>query len=171
MPLIFQKPSQQYRSNGARGFRTVVQMPFNRSTSFRQSNRARLCWSDPPNSPVQEEFVSILESHPMEALISSTLRVSEETKVTLIGKDYTGIGIVKSCRRDGENFILSIGLTAKSAQTTLPPGADPGALVVDDFLTEEQETKILESLEDSYRSWFRVPMLLWSSLLFVLTCC
>lgn len=171
MPLIFQKRSQQYRTNGARGFRTAVPMPLNRTTSASQSNQALLCWSDPPDSPVQEEFVQILESHPTEALISSALKVSEEIKVTLIGKDYTGIGIVKSCRTDGENFILSIGLTEESFQGTLPSSADPGALIVDDFLTEEQETKILEGLQDSFCWWIRLPLLLWSSVLFVFTGC
>lgn len=115
--------------------------------------------------------MQVLESHPREALISSALEVSEETKVALIGKDYTGIGIVKSCRRDGENFILSIGLTEESRRTSLPSALDPGALVVDDFLTEEQETKILEGLQDAFRLWGRIPTLLWSSLLFVLTGC
>lgn len=97
--------------------------------------------------------------------------MSEKTKVTLIGKDYTGIGIVKSCRRDGENFILSIGLTEEFIQAALPSDADPGALVVDDFVTEEQETKILEGLQDSLRGWMRLPTLLWSHLLFAFTKC
>jgi hypothetical protein len=146
-------------------------MPQDRSNPTGQPDQALLCWSDPPNSPVREEFVQILQSHLTEAVIRSSLEVSEETKVTLIGKDYTGIGIVKSCRRDGESFILSIIRTDESFQTTLPSSADPGALVVDDFLTEEQESKILEGLQYALSSWMRLPALLWSSLLFVFTGC
>lgn len=139
------------------------------STPAGQSDQALLCWSDSPNSPVQEEFVQIVESHLNEAVIRSAVEVSEETKVTLIGKDYTGIGIVKSCRKDGKSFILSVGLTEESAQRTLPRDRDPGALVVDDFVTEEQEAKILEDLQHSLKTWLRVPIVLWPCFLFVFT--
>jgi hypothetical protein len=146
-------------------------MPQDRSNPAGQPDQALLCWSDAPNSPLREEFVQILRSHLPEAVIRCSLEVSEKTKVTLIGKDYTGIGIVKSCRRDGENFILSIGLTEEFIRAALPSDADPGALVVDDFVTEEQETKILEGLQDSLSGWMRLPTLLWSHLLFAFTKC
>jgi hypothetical protein len=134
-------------------------MSQDRSHSTGQTGQALLCWSDAPNSPVREEFVQILQAQATETVIRCSLKVAEETKVTLIGKDYTGIGIVKSCRRDGETFILNIGLTEDSMLAELPLTADPGALVVDDFITEEQETKILEGLKDSLRSWRRLPLL------------
>jgi hypothetical protein len=145
--------------------KTLVPMSRERINPGGESGQALLCWFETPNSPSREEFVQVLESHPSVALIKSALQVSEQTKVTLIGKDYTGIGIVKSCRKDGKSFILTIGMGDESVKLTPSSQPDPGALVVDDFLTEEQEAKILEELSDStYRCRLR-PALLWSSLL------
>jgi hypothetical protein len=145
-------------------------MSQDRNNTSGESGQALLCWSDAPNSPTREEFVQVLESYTSEALIKSALSVDEKTKVTLIGKDYTGIGIVKSCRKEGTNFILHIGISDLSSSAALPPDIDPGALLVDDFLTEEQETKILEGLQDASQCLV-VPALVWSSLLFVAGLC
>ncbi|MBV9762245.1 MAG: hypothetical protein JO340_16915 [Acidobacteriaceae bacterium] len=82
--------------------------------------------------------------------------MSEKTKVTLIGKDYTGIGIVKSCQEDGKNFILNLTLGEQKATRMKP---DPSVLLVDDFITEEQEAKILQDLEDSMPRRFSIPKL------------
>jgi hypothetical protein len=74
--------------------------------------------------------------------------VDEKTKVTLIGKDYTGIGIVKSCREDGKNFIVTIGIGDQGPRMHHAAQPDPSVLLVDEFITEEQESKILEDLGD-----------------------
>jgi hypothetical protein len=128
-------------------------MSFDGGRSRRVPDQALLCWSEAPYSPAREEFVQVLENHSQEAVIKSSLEVSEQTKVTLIGKDYTGIGIVKSCREDGKNYILTISMS--SDDTATPPllDRDPGVLTVDSFLTEEQEAKILEDLEDWTACW------------------
>ena len=128
-------------------------MSVDRSISHKVPDRALLCWSEAPHSPSREEFVQVLESHLSEAVIKSDLKVSEETKVRLIGKDYTGIGIVKSCRRDGESFILTISI--EDEESNYPPDSefDPGVLAIDSFLTEEQEAKILDDLEDWTGGW------------------
>src|ERR1700685_539460 len=97
--------------------------------------QALLCWSEAPNSSSREEFVQVLESHLSEAVIKSALKVNEKTKVTLIGKDYTGIGIVRSCRRDGKNFIVTIMIEEQGTRTLAASGPDPGIFILDEFDT------------------------------------
>jgi len=133
------------------------------TSSDSESDQALLCWSEAPNSPSREEFVQVLETHLSEAVIKSTLKVNEKTKVTLIGKDYTGIGIVRSCRGDGKNFIVTIGIGEEGMRTGPVGKPDPSVLVIDEFITEEQESKILQDLADSVQRRFarpRFPMLL-----------
>ena len=101
----------------------------------------------------------MLETHLSEAIIKSSLKVDEKTKVTLIGKDYTGIGIVKACRKDGKNFIVTIGMSDERPGRVPAAKPDPGVLVIDEFITEEQEAKILNDLDDSFRRRFPVPRL------------
>ena len=90
----------------------------------------------------------MLESHASEAVIKIALSIDVKTKVKLIGRDYTGIGIVRSCRKDGKNFILTIQVDANPRTSRVPLDRDPGVLAVDTFLTEEEEEKILNDLED-----------------------
>ena len=116
-------------------------------------DQALLCWSEAPHSPAREEFVQVLESHSEEAVIRSTLQVSERTKVTLIGKDYTGIGFVKSCRAEGETFIVTISMADDDPTNAPHSQRDPGVLAVDNFLTEEDEAKILQDLDDWTARW------------------
>jgi hypothetical protein len=124
-----------------------------------ESDQALLCWSEPPTSPWHEEFVQVLKTHLSEAVIKSAFKVNEKTKVTLIGKDYTGIGIVKSCEEDGKNFILTVLMGEQKAAPISNSPSDPGALLVDQFTTEEQEAKILQDLEDSIPRRFSFPKL------------
>ena len=91
----------------------------------------------------------MIETHLSEAVIKSTRKVDAKTKVTLIGKDYTGIGIVKSCRSEGKGFIVTIRIDEPGSGTGTAAKPDPGVLLVDDLITEEQETKILEELGDA----------------------
>ena len=118
-------------------------MSSDHTSSGAESDQALLCWSEAPNSPSREEFVQVLESHLSEAIIKSTLKVNERTKVTLIGKDYTGIGIVRTCRREGKNFIMTIGMGEEDTRTTASARPDPSVLVIDEFITEEEE-KIID---------------------------
>ena len=111
-------------------------------------DQALLCWSEAPHSPAREEFVQVLESHSEEAVIRTALQVSERTKVTLIGKDYTGIGFVKSCRAEGKNYIVTISMADGDLTDAPLSRRDPGVLAVDNFLTEEEEAKILQDLDD-----------------------
>jgi hypothetical protein len=124
-----------------------------------ESDQALLCWSEAPNSLSREEFVQVLETHLSEAIIKSNLKVDEKTKVTLIGKDYTGIGIVRACRKDGKNFIMTIGMEAGRTGLARAEQPDPSVLVIDDFLTEEQESQILNDLEGSLRCRLTLPRL------------
>jgi hypothetical protein len=124
-----------------------------------EPNQALLCWSEAPNFPSREEFVQVLETHLSEAVIKSTRKVDEKTKVTLIGKDYTGIGIVKSCRGEGKNYIVTIRIDEPGPRTGPAPKPDPSVLLIDEFLTEEQEAKILEELGDSMARRFAASRL------------
>jgi hypothetical protein len=128
----------------------------------RGPDQALLCWSETPHSPAREEFVEVLESHLTGAVIKSSLEVSEQTKVTLIGKDYTRIGIVKSCREDGKSFILTISMGDADVLQPVLEDCDPGVLTVDSFLTEEEEAKILQGLDDWTafgNGWSPAPLL------------
>jgi hypothetical protein len=124
-----------------------------------ESDQALLCWSETPNCPSREEFVQVLETNLSEAVIKSALKVSEKTKVTLIGKDYTGIGIVRGCQKDGKNFILTILMGDESTRTSFASPPDPSVLVIDEFISEEQESQILDNLDHCSPRRFSAPRL------------
>ena len=105
-----------------------------------------LRWSEDPASPLREQQVEMVRLHVTESVIRSALRISENTKVYIIGKDYTGSGIVRSCRQEGGHFLLTISVDSERSGPELLPERDPGLFAVDDFLTEEEEAKILENL-------------------------
>lgn len=107
-----------------------------------------LRWSEPPNCASREELVHVLEVHSCGAVIRSTREVVEKTQVYLIADAYTGIGVVHSCRKEGNCFILKIVITENSS-TEPSSERDPGIFAVEDFLTEEQEAAILRDLEDT----------------------
>ena len=116
---------------------------------LRSVDQVVLRWSDNPELPVREETVQILELRFPESIVRSSLQFSEETHVYLIGKDYTGNGIIQSCRSDGNEFILTILMTSDSLLPELSMKPDPGVFAIDEFLTEEEELKILQSLSKS----------------------
>jgi hypothetical protein len=97
-----------------------------------------LRWSENPALPLREEQVEVVRFCLSESVIRSALRISENTQVYIIGKHYTGSGIVRSCHQEGEGFLLTIYVGME---------ADPGVFAVDDFLTEEEEFRILEGLD------------------------
>ncbi len=158
-PLIFPNSCPQDRTSPGRRLAKLFEMSSGHTSSGEESDQAVLCWSEAPNSPSREEFVQVLETHLSEAIIKSSLKVNERTKVTLIGKDYTGIGIVRSCRRDGKNFIVTIGMGEQDTRSAAPGQPDPSVLVIDEFITEEQEAQILGDLGDSMRWRFTMPRL------------
>jgi len=117
------------------------------SSSPDESDQLLLRWSDDPDLPSHEEFVYMLEAKAAELVLRSSFRVLEKTRVYLIGKDYSEAGIVRSCRNQGSYFVLTIGI---SPEGPVPPHMeiDPGVFIVDSFLTEEQEERILSELEE-----------------------
>ncbi len=119
-------------------------------SSLDDSNQVLLCWSDPPDSPSREQVVQLIEADTSEALIRSTLKVQEKTKVRLIGEKYTGNGIVRSCKKVQSGFMLTIWI-AGAANSSCASERDPGVLAVEDFLTEEQEAEILGEVEHELR--------------------
>src|ERR1700761_3157395 len=106
------------------------------SCSLDGPDRLLLRWSEDAFSPSREEFVEMVETRSSEAVICSSRRVLEQTKVFLIGKDSTESGIVRSCRPSGGKFIVTIVI---NSQEPNPPDVDPGVLLLDTFMTEEQE--------------------------------
>ena len=112
-----------------------------------ESGQLLLRWSDDPDLPSHEESVYMLEAKSAELVLRSSFRVPEKTRVYLIGKDYSEAGIVRSCHKQGLNFILTIGI---SPEGPVPPHIeiDPSVFIVDSFLTEEQEERILSELEE-----------------------
>ena len=108
----------------------------------KSADQLLLRWSDYPELPVREEAVEVIGLDACQFVIRSNLRVNEKTPVYLIGNTYTGNGIVRSCRPEGIRFVLTVEATADAPL----PERDPGLFAIDDFLTEEEEAKILESL-------------------------
>ena len=107
-------------------------------------------WADTPSSPASSPPVEIVNEDDYEPIIRAPLGVGEETPVTLLSKDYMVNGIVRFCRADRNSFLITVS-TACAPEEQLNAGffRDPGALVIDEFLTEEEEAKILQSLQDS----------------------
>jgi hypothetical protein len=114
------------------------------SSSLDDSDELLLRWSEDEFTPSREELVQILEARISEAVICSALEVVEKTRVYLVGKNSTESGIVQSCQASGKKFIVTILF---NSETSIPP-IDPGVLLVDTFMTEEQELKILDEVDE-----------------------
>lgn len=115
-----------------------------------ESDQLFLRWSDDPGLPSHEESVQMLEAKASEYVLRTSFKVKEKTRVYLIGKFTSEAGVVRSCRKAGKNYTLTIGI---SPDGPTPPhfDIDPGVFIVDSFLTEEQERQILSELEDELR--------------------
>lgn len=113
-------------------------------SSLDDSDELLLRWSEDEFSPSREQFVQILEARVSEAVICSALKVVEKTRVYLVGKNSTESGIVQSCQASGKKFIVTILF---NSETSNPP-IDPGVLLVDTFMTEEQELQILAEVDE-----------------------
>jgi hypothetical protein len=122
-----------------------------RITSFMQQSEALILrWADFPDSPSRELPVEMVDDLASESVIRVALRISEATPVSLLGPGYMVNGIVRSCRPEKDSFLVTIVANDESTfGNVLAFGRDPGSLLVDDFLTEEEEAKILEGLQDS----------------------
>lgn len=121
-----------------------------------QSSEIILRWSDTPFAPARESLVELVDSDGAEPLVRGPFRIGEDTPVTLVAKGYMVNGIVRFCRADKQSYLITVSTYGISEQQTEAAHfRDPGALAVDDFLTEEEEAKILESLQDSFRSQMR----------------
>lgn len=106
-----------------------------------------LRWSDTPFAPSLELPVEIVDENNCEPIIRTPLKIGEETPVTLVAKDYMVNGIVRFCRPDKNSFLITVSTQDVPDQLFEPAYfRDPGSLAVDEFLTEEEEAKILESL-------------------------
>lgn len=63
-----------------------------------------------------------------------------------MGEKFTRMGTVRSCQKNGSNFVLTICIGGGKATASTASIFDPGVLAVEDFLTEEQEEQILAGL-------------------------
>lgn len=121
-----------------------------------RSGQIILRWSDTPSAPASELPVELVDSDNGEPTVRAPRRVGEHTPVALVAKGYMVNGIVRFCRADKEFYLITVSTSEISEGRFEPaPFRDPGALAVDEFLTEEEEAKILESLQDSLRSQTR----------------
>jgi hypothetical protein len=105
-----------------------------------------LLWSDEANSASLNQPVDLMEIRREEVVIRSTRNIRESTQVYLTGKQYMGNGIVHSCRKVDNFFILTIQIDEDSPYRHNSE-LDPGIFAVEDFLTEQQEAEILKGLE------------------------
>jgi hypothetical protein len=111
------------------------------------SGQMLLLWSEEANSISRKEPVEVLETRLEEVVIRSARRVRESTQVYLMGKQYTGNGIVRSCRNNDNSFILTVQINEDSLFARNSE-LDPGIFAVEDFLTEQQEAEILRHWEE-----------------------
>ena len=109
------------------------------------SGQMLLLWCDEANSASLKQPVDLLEIRLEEVITRSVRKIREGTQVYLMGKQYTGIGIVHSCRKDDKSFILTIQIDEDSLFRHKSE-LDPGIFAVEDFLTEQQEAEILTRL-------------------------
>ncbi len=115
-----------------------------------------LRWADSPSASAFELPVEMVDENGFDPIIRASLNIGEETPVTLVAEEYMINGIVRSCRADRNSYLITVAIQDVSDKRSgTAYFRDPGALVLDDFLTEEEEAKILESLEDSSRSLAR----------------
>lgn len=134
------------KSNVSGNAETIVVSVFtNTSSPLNTSDRVLLRWSE-RNSPRREINVQVVETHASEAVIRCGLQLSEKTKVYLMGDKFTRTGIVRACRPDGAHFLLTIRALPDDFQASIGSALDPGVRSVENFLTEEQEQRILDAL-------------------------
>jgi len=93
--------------------------------------------------------VEIVDEDDSEPILRVPLKIGEETPVTLLARNYMVNGIVRFCRPDRNSYLITVATNDFSGERfDNAHFRDPGVLVLDDFLTEEEEQKILESLQE-----------------------
>ena len=92
--------------------------------------------------------MELLHHSSQEWIVQSPTLISEQTQVYFDGSFYTGSGRIRSCFRDTSCFVLTIAMSLEECFVLPRHEFDPGLLEVDSFLTEEEETKILDSLNN-----------------------
>ena len=110
--------------------------------------RVVLRWFDHPGLPYLEESVEVLETRFAETVVCASREIPTETAVLLDGLHYKESGVVRFCRADGDRFVVTISIGVDSRFDSMNAEMDPGVIAVENFLTEEQELKILKDLED-----------------------
>jgi hypothetical protein len=125
------------------------------------SNKIILRWADSPAAPALELPVEIVDEENSDPVVRVPFEIGKETRVTLLGTGYMVNGIVRFCRAEKNAYLITISTQDISEdRQERPHFRDPGTLVVDDFLTEEEEAKILESLQRSTRGPARLSTVL-----------
>jgi len=112
--------------------------------SLETSGPFRLRWSEQKGGSLREELVDILEEHVPQWIIRSAREVNANTPVHLTGENYSGDGIVQSCKQENFGFVITIFMNENEAFAESKAGRDPGVFAIEEFLTEEEEAKILE---------------------------
>jgi hypothetical protein len=123
-------------------------MSLSASSSSGDPDQLLLRWSDDSSSPSREEFVDVLSRQLSKIFVRSACQLAEDTPVFLAGRKYSANGRAGSCQKEASSFILGI-LIDNESHIQLESDWDPGVLVIDDFLTEEQEDEILANLDNS----------------------
>lgn len=118
------------------------------SASVDGPSSARLLWQVADyEEPTREETVPVVGWNLYEATVSSSVQFLSDTEVCLIAAGISDRhGVVQACRAEGTRFILTIRL-ANAREPDRPSDRDPGFLVVNEFVTEEDELRILQEVE------------------------
>ena len=110
----------------------------------------RLRWLDPDSFCSHEQAVQVLQADEYQVVISAPVSLNRSTRVSLkVGNDSEP-GTVISCCPDQELFVLVIQMLPSVHFPDHVAERDPGLLVVDDFLSEEQERLLLEEIEQEW---------------------
>lgn len=125
--------------------------------SQKKYTQITLQWYGQSATP-HERVVDLLDREGKSALISSPLRLDESTEVVLVHAGVSEAGFVSSCREEGQNFLINIRLSSPDALSSRAEfQRDPGALVVDNFLTLEDEERILQDLAKELEQSTDIP--------------
>jgi len=112
-----------------------------------------LRWSQPSGISVREENVEFIRSSLGEATIRCLSQLEVDLRVNLISKSCEREGVVRSCIKEGSTFVVAILIDSDEDiyRAALLHNYDPGSLIIDDFLSEEDEAKILGDLEEELK--------------------
>ena len=124
-------------------------------SSIAHSNYALLRWFEGSQTQPREEFVEVIQDQVSHTVVRSSLKLNQETAVTLIGKDYTEEGIVQGCQSEDAWFLLTVVGKLPNRDGGFVP--DPGVFALDGFLSEEQEAAILREFDSQPITGLELP--------------